>query len=83
LELADDVGPLLHERLAEGEPNWWAWRRLRNHAATACWLVSPRGFTITPWVPPSWRIPHFREPERRLYLSATIGDPEDLRRRIG
>ena len=83
LELAREVGALLDAQLPRRTGPWWAWQRTRAHAQTCCWLVSARGLTITPWIPPSQTIEHFSEPERRLYLSATVGDPEDLRRRIG
>ena len=83
LEVADDITDLLDNGLVDGSPAWWAWRRTRSHAASCCWVVSSRGLTITPWLPPSQTIEHFRVPERRLYLSATVGDVEDLRRRLG
>jgi hypothetical protein len=83
LELAEDVRPLLDAGLAEGSSPWWSWQRIRSHCQVCCWLVSPRAFTVTPWIPPSETIDHFSQPERRLYLSATVGDVEDLRRRLG
>ncbi len=83
LEVAREVGALLDAQLEDGSPAWWAWRRTRSHAQACCWLVSARGLTITPWIPPSQTIEHFAEPERRLYLSATVGDLNDLRRRVG
>lgn len=83
VDLADGVRSLLDAHLVEGTSAWWSWKRIRLHIASCCWLVSPRGFTITPWLPPSQTVDHFADPERRLYLSATVGDSEDLRRRIG
>ncbi len=83
LEVAREVGALLDAHLPERSPAWWAWQRTRTRAQACCWLVSARGLTIAPWIPPSQTIEHFSEPERRLYLSATVGDLEDLRRRIG
>lgn len=83
LEVAADIAVQLDEGLIEGSAAWWAWRRTRSRAASCCWVVSSRGLTITPWLPPSQTIEHFRVPERRLYLSATVGDVEDLRRRLG
>ena len=83
LEVTSEVGALLDDQLEERSQPWWAWRRTRAHAHVCCWLVSARGLTITPWIPPSQTIEHFSEPQRRLYLSATIGDINDLRRRIG
>jgi hypothetical protein len=82
-ELAGDLVPLLDAQLRERSDPWWAWRRTRSRAVSCCWVVSPRGITITPWIPPSMTIDHFADPERRLYLSATIGDVDDLRRRLG
>lgn len=83
VEVAAEVGVLLNRGLDEGSPPWWAWQRTRSRAESCCWVVSRRGLTITPWAPPSQTLDHFREPERRLYLSATVGDMDDLRRRIG
>lgn len=83
LEIADELRSLLDAHITDGTPAWWSWRRIRQHAASCCWLISPRGLTVTPWLPPSQTLDHFADPERRIYLSATVGDSEDLRRRIG
>src|SRR5260370_26528227 len=83
LDIADDLRPLLDAQLVEGSEAWWSWRRIRGRAERCCWLISPRAVTITPWIPPSQTIEHFSAPQRRLYMSATVGHPEDLRRRIG
>jgi Rad3-related DNA helicase len=45
--------------------------------------MSARGVTFTPYIPPSQTIPHFSEPERHLYLSATVGSTDDVQRRLG
>jgi hypothetical protein len=82
-DLADEVRDLLDGRLANGSEAWWAWQRVRDRLEVCCWLVSVRGVTFTPYIPPSQTIPHFAEPACRLYLSATIGSVEDLRRRLG
>jgi hypothetical protein len=82
-DLSDDVRDLLDARLAEGSEAWWAWQRVRDRVEVCCWLVSARGVTFTPYIPPSQTIAHFAEPARRLYLSATIGSVDDLRRRLG
>jgi hypothetical protein len=82
-DLSDDVRNLLDARLADGSEAWWAWQRVRDRVEVCCWLVSVRGVTFTPYIPPSQTIAHFAEPRRRLYLSATIGTVEDLRRRLG
>jgi hypothetical protein len=82
-DLSDDVRDLLDASLADGSEAWWAWQRIRDRVEVCCWLVSARGVTFTPYIPPSQTIPHFAEPARRLYLSATIGSVDDLRRRLG
>ncbi|HEY1776478.1 MAG TPA: helicase C-terminal domain-containing protein [Solirubrobacteraceae bacterium] len=82
-DLSADLRDLLDARLAEGSEAWWAWQRIRDRVEVCCWLVSARGVTFTPYIPPSQTIRHFAEPARRLYLSATVGNVDDLRRRLG
>lgn len=82
-ELADEVRDLLDARLAQGSDPWWAWQQVRHRLEVCCWLVSSRAVTFTPYIPPAQTIRHFADPARRLYLSATIGSVEDLRRRLG
>lgn len=82
-DLADDLRGLLDARLAEGSNAWWAWQQIRRRAEVCCWLVSRRGLSVGPYVPPAQDNAYFSGPSRRLYLSATIGSEEDLRRRIG
>lgn len=83
VELAAELRDLLDARLVQWSPAWWAWQRTRQHAEACCWLLSARAITITPYIPPSQTIDHFSEPSRRLYLSATIGNTDDMRRRLG
>jgi hypothetical protein len=82
-DLSDDVRGLLDARLVDGSEAWWGWQRVRERLEVCCWLVSARGVTFTPYIPPSQTMRHFAEPARRLYLSATIGSVDDLRRRLG
>lgn len=82
-DLSDEVRDLLDAGLVNGTEAWWAWQRVRDRLDVCCWLVSSRGVTFTPYIPPSQTITHFAEPTRRLYLSATIGSADDLRRRLG
>jgi hypothetical protein len=82
-DLSDDVRDLLDARLVDGSEAWWAWQRVRERVEVCCWLVSARGVTFTPYIPPSQTIPHFAQPTARLYMSATIGSVDDLRRRLG
>lgn len=82
-DLTPEVRDLLDARLRSGTDAWWAWQQIRSRLGTCCWLLSKRGVTFTPYVPPSQTISHFSRPSRRLYLSATIGTVDDMRRRLG
>ena len=82
-DLANEVRDLLDARIEAYSDPWWAWLRIRDHLEVCCWLLSPRGITFTPYIPPAQTIDHFQEPERRLYLSATVGSVDDLQRRLG
>ncbi len=82
-DLADEVRDLLDSRLADRTDPWWAWQQIRQRLEVCCWLVSARAVTFTPYIPPAQTIRHFFEPVRRLYLSATVGSVDDLRRRLG
>jgi Helicase C-terminal domain len=82
-ELADEVRDLLDGGLVDGSDAWWAWQRVRDRLEVCCWLVSARGVTFTPYIPPTQTMMHFEQPSRRLYLSATVGSVDDLQRRLG
>jgi hypothetical protein len=82
-DLTEEVRELLDARLEEYSDPWWAWQRIRDRLEACCWLLSARGITFTPYIPPSQTIRHFSEPERRLYLSATVGSVDDVQRRLG
>lgn len=82
-DLADEVRGLLDGRLLNGSSSWWAWQQIRQRLEICCWLVSARAVTFTPYIPPSQTYPHFAGPSRRIYMSATIGTVDDLRRRLG
>jgi RAD3-like DEAD/DEAH box helicase len=82
-DLADEVRDLLDAGLQDGGDAWWAWMRIRRRLEVCCWLVSNRGLTFTPYIPPAQTLRHFEQPSRRLYLSATVGSVDDLQRRLG
>jgi DNA-binding TFAR19-related protein (PDSD5 family) len=82
-DLADEVRDLLDAGIPEGIDTWWAWQNIREQLEVCCWLVSPRAITLAPYIPPSQTLPYFRQPSRRLYLSATVGTVDDLQRRLG
>lgn len=82
-ELAGEVREMVDAWVDIEMAEWWPWQNIRDQLAACCWLVSGRGITFTPYIPPSQTLRYFSEPERRLYLSATIGNVEDLERRLG
>ena len=83
-ELADVARALLDQHITSPDDDrWWAWRRIRGNLGVCCWLISPRGITFTPFMPPTQTIKHFEETKQRLYLSATVGSTDDLQRRLG
>ena len=82
--IVDQIRDLMDADInSRGDPRWWAWHRIRMNLQSCCWLVSARGFTVTPYIPPTQTIDHFADAQKRLYLSATIGSADDLQRRLG
>jgi hypothetical protein len=59
------------------------WRTLAP-ALTRCGvLVGPTGIEIRPYHPPTQTVPGYARANHRLYLSATLGRPGDVQRRLG
>jgi hypothetical protein len=82
-DLANEIRDLLDASLEDGSDSWWAWQLIREHLEVCSWLVSSRSLSFTPYIPPSQTLEHFSQPSHRLYLSATVGSVDDLRRRLG
>lgn len=82
-DLAPEIRDLLDAGLVQWSDPWWAWQQIREQLEVCCWLISHRGITFTPYIPPAQTISHFATPVRRLHLSATIGSVDDLERRLG
>jgi len=82
-KLAPELRSIIDVRLEAYSQQWWPWQRIRSQAEVCCWLVSQRAITITPFIPPTQEIEHFSRPQRRLYLSATVGTVDDVQRRLG
>lgn len=59
------------------------WRRLRNQINEANLYLSTQTIWLRPYVYPLTTNEHYSQPEQRIYMSATIGDPADLARRLG
>jgi Rad3-related DNA helicase len=59
------------------------WRGIRDRLSESNVYLSQRSVTIRPFCLPVQTLDRWRDPTQRLYLSATIGDPADLQRRLG
>lgn len=59
------------------------WKRLRNSLREANFYFGVDQIWIRPYIYPLIGSPHYQDVKQRLYVSATIGDPGDLSRRLG
>ena len=59
------------------------WHRLYEKIHTANLYISRDALWIRPYIYPLVQNKWYRDHEQVLYMSATIGDPEDLARRLG
>lgn len=59
------------------------WERVRNSLKEANIYLGLHSIWIRPYIYPLLSNPHYEQAQQRIYMSATIGDPEDLARRLG
>lgn len=59
------------------------WTRLRERIREANLYLSTQSLWLRPYVYPLTTNRHYAEASRRIYMSATVGDPADLARRLG
>ena len=59
------------------------WERMRGRVNQANIYLARDSLWIRPYVYPLISNPHYSGATRRIYMSATIGDPGDLSRRLG
>lgn len=59
------------------------WERNRARLAQGLWLVSSHEIVFRPYIYPFQEYSHLSEPQQRVYMSATIHEPQDLSRRLG
>jgi hypothetical protein len=59
------------------------WERIRNRLREANIYISPSSIWIRPYIYPLISNAHYEGAQQRLYMSATIGDSNDLSRRLG
>jgi len=61
----------------------WPWKRIKPALLGALCLIGPNNVSIRPGAFPLDKLRHMQVPRQRIMLSATIGLPDDLSRRIG
>ena len=86
LRIREAVLPLLDTAAKEEDAEdglRFTWSGLRNAANALAMYVTHSHIHFRPIVYPSQDIGHFSKPTHRLYLTATFGDPQDFRRRLG
>jgi len=59
------------------------WGRLRPKARQVLVLLSQDEIVLRPYIYPAQDFEHLDAPVQRIYMSATLDDPDDLRRRLG
>ena len=86
----DDLATAINTQLAEhkDETSDWKdlrfrWDRIYSNGNRALLLVNGQELVIRPYIYPTQHFAHLEEPSQRIYMSATIHDPDDLRRRLG
>lgn len=61
----------------------YRWRRLRHSARSANLYLSRDSIWLRPYIYPLVANSHYGDVEQTIYMSATVGDPTDLARRLG
>lgn len=59
------------------------WGRIREKALRSLCLIGRDEIELRPGCYPTEDYPQLSQPRQRIYMSATLHDPEDLRRRLG
>jgi hypothetical protein len=60
----------------------YVWPAIRDNLTRCGVLIGPSAVEIRPYHPPTQLIPGYSAAKQRIYLSATLGSMDDLRRRI-
>jgi Helicase C-terminal domain/Type III restriction enzyme, res subunit len=89
-EMWDEFEALVERMIAaadERDSGWkdlrFRWSRLRARAPRGLVLISADEIVLRPYVFPVQDYEPLAAPLQRMYMSATLHDPEDLRRRLG
>jgi hypothetical protein len=59
------------------------WGRLKDHLYEANIYINSRSIWIRPYIYPLLSNLRYEQTQQRIYMSATVGDPGDLSRRLG
>lgn len=59
------------------------WKRIRPNGRQALMFVDSDEITLRPYIYPTKDYSHLSSPSQRIFMSATLHDLEDLRRRLG
>ncbi|HUW38201.1 MAG TPA: DEAD/DEAH box helicase [Rhodocyclaceae bacterium] len=59
---------------------WYAWSQVKLHFHACHIFFSKYAVVVRPYIIPTFGHPPFSNAEQRIYLSATLGDVEDLKR---
>jgi hypothetical protein len=59
------------------------WSRARTHADAMHLYVTADQLVLRPYIWPLQDFPYYRDSSQRIYLSATLGNANDLQRRLG
>ena len=90
LDMWDEIETLLDMKLSDADSSdaaWtdlrFRWGRIRHRGRQTLMLVSPDEIVFRPYIYPAQDYKLLSAARQRIYMSATLHDPEDLRRRLG
>lgn len=78
-----DASPYLRDAHGGSTDLGYRWGRLRNKLDEANIYISARSIWIRPYIYPLLSDLQYEQTQQRIYMSATVGDPGDLSRRLG
>lgn len=82
LRVIDDVSAIISGSQPTGDLGF-RWSRARTQADTLHLYVGADELVLRPYIWPLQEVSHYRDTTQRLYMSATLGNADDLQRRLG
>lgn len=85
VEVSDRIAEIIDASsdLASDADLRFRWRRIRNQVDEANLYLSTQTLWLRPYVYPLTTNEHYAQVKQRICMSATVGDPADLARRLG